>query len=99
MDAVCLCSQRYVGARVDQESCSQFPVLSSQLLDHGYGFSGQRFQVAGGEILFSHLDVLHTCLDGFGNLCEQAAAARGLVCSECLAVGDVVEERARWHLS
>ena len=94
MDAVGLDGEGDIRAGVDQESSSQVAVLSSQLGDDADGFSGERFQVARGQIFFAELDVVDTGACGFGNFFEEAAMAGGFVSGEGCAVGDVVEKAA-----
>ena len=97
MDAVGSDCQRDVGAGVDQESSSQFSVLSSQFGHDFDCFSGQGFQVAGGEIFFAELDVVDAGDGGFTDFFEEAATTGGFVAGEGGAVGDVVEEAAISH--
>ena len=97
MDAVGADRQGYVGSGIDQESSSQFSVLSFQLGNDFDGFVGQRFQIAGGEISFAELDVVDAGAGGFGDFFEEAATAGGFVSREGCAVGDVVEKAAFSH--
>ncbi len=97
MNAVGGGGQGDVGAGVDEESSSQFPVLSSQFEDDAHGFTGQRFQFAGREVFFAELDVVDTVTCGFGDFVEETLAAGGLVAGEGATVGNVVEQAAISH--
>ena len=94
MDAVGLDRQCDIGAGVDQESGSQFSVLSFQLCDDADGFSGQQFQIARGKIFFAELDVVDAGAGGFADFFQKTATARRFVPGEGGAVGDVVEKAA-----
>jgi hypothetical protein len=97
MDAVGFDCQGYVGAGVDQESSSQFSVLSFRLGHDTDGFSREAFQIAYGKISFAELDVVDAGAGGFGDFFEEAATAGGFVSGERRAVGDVVEKAAFGH--
>ena len=52
MDAVSSGGERDIGAGVDEENSSQFPVLSSQLPEHIDRLPRQHFQFARDKIFF-----------------------------------------------
>jgi hypothetical protein len=86
-----------IGAGVDKESSFLSSVLSSQLGHDSDGISGQRFQIAGEEILFAELNVIDSGADGLGDFFQEAKATRGFVSRESSSVGDVVEAPAFSH--
>jgi len=57
-------------------------------------FVREGFEFMRGEIFFAELDVVHPGVNRFGDFFEQTTAAGGLVCGECSAVGNVVENAA-----
>src|SRR5208337_87312 len=100
MDAAGFDCQGYVGAGIDEESSSRFPVLSSQrerFVDDADCFPRQGFEFARGEIFFAELDIVDGGVGRFGDLLKKAATAGGFVCCERSAIGDVVEQAALSH--
>ena len=83
-----------IGARIDEESSSQFPVLSFQIGKEGDGLTGEGFQFATGEIFFAQLDVVDPSANSLFDFLEESTSARGFVGGEGGAVGDVVEKAA-----
>jgi hypothetical protein len=66
VDAVGLDREGDVGAGIYEESSGPCPVVSgSRFSDCLNGFASQGFQVAGGEIFFAELDVVHAGADCF----------------------------------
>ncbi len=66
MHAVGSAGEGNVGAGVYQNTSIQFVVLCSQLDD----FTGQDFEVVGGEVFFAQLDVVHAAAGGLRHGCE-----------------------------
>ena len=91
MDAVGSGGEGDVGAGVDEEGGFQFAVLSSQFADDGHRFAGQAFEVAGGEIFFTELDVVDVVGCGFGDFVQEEALAGEFAAGEGPAISDVVE--------
>jgi len=104
MNAVGSSGDGDVGARVDEEAGSQFPVLSSQcgfFANDIYSLLGQDFQFLCAQILFAQLDVVNPSAGGFGDFVEKPEAARRFIAGELRAVGDVVKisqrSEVRWQ--
>ena len=96
MDAANSDRKRDVGARVDQQDSSQFPVLGFQSRDDVCGFAGERFQIARGQIFFAELDIVDVGAGGLGDFLQELVAAGWFIAIEGAAIGDVVEETV-WH--
>src|ERR1700739_3128701 len=96
MNAVGTNGNRNVGAGIDQETCSHFPVLS-QPLDGLYRFPSKFFQFTRLEVLFSKLNEGDSSARGFSDLRQQKPPPGWVVASELDAVGDVVKQTAGSH--
>jgi hypothetical protein len=98
MNAVSARSEGYVGAGVDQNSGSQFPVLSSQLPNNTHGLAGELLQVSRAQIFLPKLDVIDASKRRLGDLVQQAATSGRFVAGKLRTVGDVVKQTAASHL-
>jgi hypothetical protein len=97
VDTVQARGEPHIGSGVDQKTSSQFPVLSSQLLNDMRGFMGKLLQIACGQVFFAELDVVHSRARSLSDLGKQNAAAGAFIAWKLRAVGDVVEQTAVSH--
>jgi hypothetical protein len=84
-----------VSAGIDEESSSQFPVLSSQLRKDVDRVARELLKFPGGEIFFAKLDEIDSGATSFTDLGEHCATPLLLISRKLAAIRDVVEQASR----
>jgi hypothetical protein len=97
MHAIDADGERNVTARIDEQSCSQFRVFSSQLGEHLCGIPAERFQFARAKIFFTELDIVDSGAGSFTDFRKKMFTTFVFICRKLMAIRDVVEHAAFSH--
>ena len=97
MDAIGADGERNVTARIDEQSCSQFRVFSSQVGEHLCGIPAENFQFARAKIFLAELDVIDSGAGSFTDFRKKMFTTFVFICLKLMAIRDVVENATFSH--